>query len=679
MNKLVISLILFAVSFPLYANSQVKSKCSNNSIDEGNLVVDDEELLEMDTEELMDVVIYTASKMVECVSKSVATTTVIDQKQIKEMGARNLLDVLKVVPGFGITQSQFGVRQIEVRGVNTLVSEKVLIMLNGHPLDHNLLNAGGTWAYDDLPVGSIKRLEIVRGTGSALYGANAFLAVINIMTQNAEDLDGFHVSAGGGSFDTQQYLASWGKKFDNGFEAALHFNFSDTGGIGSPLFTNQTQAMIGESKLSETRYDFEWQLGFKDFKFEGRYINKEQGTFFGPINELSDNRSKQNYENYFFKLSRDWKINDQLTINTEAFYDVFTANNLWVVAPNTPFALWHTVNKNQRTGAEVQANYTIDERQKIIIGFSYAEEIQNGIIDEGGPDTNHFVDIPNTTSNKKRRRWGVYAQDIWDPHKDLRLTFSARYDQYSDFGGTFNPRIGLNWEIIKNYSLRLSYGTAYRPPSFGELTYTNPITKGNLNLKPEEVETFEAGIIAHPIAGLTIQSTYYHTTINEIISLIPSSSFNSDYQNTGSIKSQGVETEIRYNFSGELKGSYLSANGVWQNSKQSGRLLADAPRYRMNFMANWAIDDTWSSFAHVLIKGSTLRNVGDTRANVSGYTVVDLGVLGKNLFNQKIDIGFNVHNLFDKHYYDPAPQNLDFSGDFQAAGITFFGHVDIRF
>jgi iron complex outermembrane receptor protein len=96
-------------------------------------------------------------------------------------------------------------------------------------------------------------------------------------------------------------------------------------------------------------------------------------------------------------------------------------------------------------------------------------------------------------------------------------------------------------------------------------------------------------------------------------------------------------------------------------------------------MANWAIDEIWSSFAHILIKSSTPRNLGDTRADVPGYAIVNVGILGKGIFNKSIDIGFNIHNLLDKRYYDPSPQNLDFSGDFQASGITFFGHVDISF
>jgi len=614
----------------------------------------------------------TASKMKESLDKTTATVTTITQQQISEMGARNLLDVLKLVPGFGVTQSKYGQRQIEVRGVKTEFSEKVLLMLNGHPLDHYFSIASGIFNYDDLPVGTIKRIEIVRGPGSALYGANAFLAVVNIITQNAKDLNGFHASAAGGSFGTQQYRTSWGKQFANSFEAALHFNFTDTAGFRSPLYTDSSRSLLSKSQLPETRYDFEWQLGYQDFKFEGRYIEKRLGTFFGITNTLSDNHTEQVFDDYFLKLSRKWNIANSFTLDTQVFYDSFDLFSKWNVAPNTYVS---SNLRDTRVGGEIQANYTISDNQTLIAGFSYATEkhvVLNTQLDNGST-------IPASTANKKRSRWGVYAQDVWDPFKSLHLTLGIRYDDYNDFGGTLNPRIGFNWEFIKDYSLKFSYGTAYRAPSYGELTFQNNTTlKGNTALTPELVKTLEGGIIAHPVTGLTTQATYYYSDIKKVITLV-GATLPQTYENAGSVALQGVEGEIRYDFDGDFKGSYLSANSVWQRGIQSGIQLADVPRYRTNLMANWAINDTWSSFAHVLIKSRTLRDVGDNRANVAGYTVVDLGVLGKNMFNKHFDVGFNVYNLFDKRYYDPSPQNLGFAGDFQAAGISFFGHVDVHF
>ncbi len=628
-------------------------------------------------------VVVTASKIEEHVDKTVATTTVITQNDIAHIGARNLLDVLRLVPGIGITQNKLGIREIEVRGVKTPLSEKVQILLNGHPLDHNLQNAGSTWVYDDLPVDTIKRVEVVRGPGSALYGANAFLAVINIITQNAKDLNGLQTSAGWGSFDTQQYRASWGKQFDNSAEAALHFNFTDTNGINSSIpadslsIQGRNSSAPGKSQLTEGRYDLEWQLGYQDFKLDGRYINKKAGTFFGVKDILSDNRTRQDYNNYFLRLSRAWKIQDNFTVDTQIFHDFFSADNVWQLAPNQ-----FTRNgfQDTRTGGEIQANYHISDTQTVISGFSYAKEQQGNLLDQLGPDPEHLAPALGTAEDRIRRRWGAYIENVWDPLKNVRLSLGARYDRYSDFGGTFNPRMGFNWELVKNYSLKFSYGTAYRAPAFGELgLVNNPVLLGNPTLKPEEVKTFESGIIAHPVTGLTAQATYYHSAINQIISRVPVQSAISRYDNNGSVVAEGVEMETRYDFSGNLQGSYVSANHVLQRSVQLNQQLADVPRHRTNLTANWAFDNTWSSFAHVLIKGSTLRNLGDTRSSVPGYALFDMGLLGKNMLGKKVDISFTVYNLFDKRYYDPAPTSLSFINDYQMPGRAFFGHVSLRF
>jgi len=618
--------------------------------------------------------------MEEHVDKTIATTTVITQDDIAHIGARNLLDVLRLVPGIGITQTQFGFREIEVRGVKTLFSEKVQIMLNGHPLDHNLQNAGSTSVYDDLPVDTLKRVEVVRGPGSALYGANAFLAVINIITQNAKDLNGGQTSAGWGSFDTQQYRASWGKQFKNSAEAALHFNFTDTNGIGSPIPADSlsvqglNSAAPGRSQLTEGRYDLEWQLGYQDFKLDGRYINKKTGTFFGAATVLSDDRTQQDYNDYFLRLSRTWKIQDKFTVDTQLFHDFFSYDNVWQTAPAQ---FLRTGLQDTRTGGEIQANYHLSDTQTLISGISYAKEQQDNRIDEMGPDSAHLTPTLLTTEERIRKRWGVYIEDVWDPLKNLRLTLGARYDRYNDFGGTFNPRMGFNWEFIKNYSLKFSYGTAYRAPAFGELgSINNNVLVGNPTLKPEEVKTFETGIIAHPMVGLTAQATYYHSAISQMIS--PVSGQTTTFSN-GSLLSEGVELEARYDFDGNLQGSYISANHVLQHSVQLGQQLADVPRNRTNLIVNWAFDNRWSSFTHVLIKDSTLRNLGDTRNDVPGYALFDVGLLGKNMFGKKVDVSFNVYNLFDKRYYDPAPTSLNFVGDYQMAGRAFFGHVSLKF
>ncbi|WP_232463786.1 TonB-dependent receptor plug domain-containing protein [Methylovulum psychrotolerans] len=625
-------------------------------------------------------IVVTASKLQESVDKTVATTSVITQDDIQHIGARNLLDVLRLVPGLGVTQTMLGVREIEVRGVKTLFSDKVLFMLNGHPLDHNLQNAGSTWVYDDLPVDTIKRVEVVRGPGSALYGANAFMAVINIITQNAKDLNGLHASVGAGSFGAQQYRASWGKQYDNTAEAALHFNHTDTDGIGSPVPQDSMSIQgleslaPGKSQLNEGRNDMEWQLGYQGFKLDGRYISKRTGTFVGAAFALS-NRTVQNYEDYFIRLSRNWRLSESFTVDTQVYHDSFSFDNLLQLAPHS---FGHVGLQNMRNGGEVQGNYQLSANQTIISGVSYNEDEQSDVTAENGSDPSQLEPTLPYGKSRKRTRWGVYAQDVWDLWPNLRMTLGARYDRYNDFGGTFNPRLGFNWEFIKDYSLKFSYGTAYRAPAFGELDLiNNPILSGNPNLSPEQAETFESGIVTHPVQGLTAQATYYHTHISELISQVPAQTTFVQYANSGSMLSEGVELENRYDFSGSLQGSFIAANIVYQHTIQNNLAVADVPKARANLLLNWAFNSHWSLYGHVLIKDATGRGVGDSRPDVPGYAVLDMSMLGQHFFSKRLDVSFTVYNLLDKTYFDPAPTSVP--GDYQQAGRAFFGHVNVRY
>ena len=627
--------------------------------------------------------VITASKQEENVSKTIATTSIITQEDIRQIGARNLLDALKLIPGLGITESMLGVREIEVRGVKSLASEKVLFMLNGHPLDHNLQNAGSTWVYDDLPVDNIKRVEVIRGPGSALYGANAFLAVINIITMTAKDLNGFQASTGFGSFDTQQYRAGWGKQFSNTAEAAVNFNYSSTNGIQAPVsqdILGSSGLAPGNTQLKEGRTDLEWNLGYNDFKLDGRFINKPTGAFVGAAYALSD-QSKQNYEDYFLRLSRNFNITEKLSINTQAYHDSFSFDNTFQLLPNqfTRSAL-----VDNRNGGEIQTNYKITNKQNLIAGFSYSEDIQSNLLSEAGPNTYQMVNTPLFGSNRIRTRWGLYAQDVWDPFDNLRLTIGGRYDQYNDFGGTFNPRLGFNWEFIKNYSIKSSYGTAYRAPSFGEMDLrNNPVLAGNPNLLPEQAQTFEAGLIGHPTTNLMAQATYYHTDITQIISTIPGTITQSEYANNGHMLSEGVELESRYDFEGQLKGSYISSNVVYQHTIQNNLQVPDVPNARANLIANWAYDRQWSVYGHMLFKDSTIRTIGDIRSDVPSYAVFDLSLLGKQFLNKRFDVSFTIYNLLDKRVYDPSPLtagngNYQLS-DYQQSGRAFFGHINLRY
>lgn len=136
------------------------------------------------------------------VSKAPGIVGVITAEEIKHLRYRTLAEILRIVPGFEILKGGgFGDIIPAVRGL--ISASKVRLMINGH-LVNNPLGGGAFRIFDDFPVENIKRIEIISGPGSAVYGENAFSAVINIITFDAKDIGCVKVSGGYGSFDTRE-------------------------------------------------------------------------------------------------------------------------------------------------------------------------------------------------------------------------------------------------------------------------------------------------------------------------------------------------------------------------------------------------------------------------------------------------------------------------------------------
>lgn len=137
------------------------------------------------------------------ISKAPSIVTVITAEEIKNLGYRTFVEILRIVPGFEILKfADFGVVVPSVRGVATSsTGNRIRVMIDGHFVNDPLQGSAFT-NFDDFPVENIKRVEIIRGPGSAVYGENAFSGVVNIITNDAKDIDGVRVSSGYGSFDT---------------------------------------------------------------------------------------------------------------------------------------------------------------------------------------------------------------------------------------------------------------------------------------------------------------------------------------------------------------------------------------------------------------------------------------------------------------------------------------------
>ncbi len=183
--------------------------------------------------EMSEKYVSIATKNPQEVAKAPSIVTIITAEEIENMGARKLTDVLRIIPGFDVYKSAvFGMVRFGTRGL-IVSTEKVKVLVDGHAL--NWLSSGSpSMFFDDLELKNVKKIEVIREPGSALYGANEFLAVINIITKDVDDIDGIKVSTGMGSFDTQDYNILYGRKLF-GIDVVGYANFFNTNGYNGTL------------------------------------------------------------------------------------------------------------------------------------------------------------------------------------------------------------------------------------------------------------------------------------------------------------------------------------------------------------------------------------------------------------------------------------------------------------
>ncbi len=656
-----------------------------------------------------------ASKMDEDVNKAPSIVSVITAEEIEKMGFRTLVDALRIVPGFDIIKAaMFGFVNFSARGINTstdLKNEKIRVMIDGHFLGLPAGSDNASWYFDDLPLKNVKRIEIIRGPGSALYGANAFLAVINIITKDSSDIDGIEVSSGFGSYDTQEYGIMYGKEY-RGLNIAGFVDFYNTNGLSDTIkrdilsgqqFFNQFSLAPGDTDDGRKKFDVYLKASYKDLELNAKYLNKDSEPFVSH-NFMLTNDSDQEMDFFMADLKYKIEIGDKTTIKPRLYFDQYYYELSPEFLPDG-FIIPNDLDgdgdferfvdgqegiakvMDRRAGGDIQVDFDLSENNTFTFGFNYEWQKQGEVrtYTNWDPQTGAVLDelqknsdvafVPEAT----RQIWALYLQDKWDLADNLGLTIGIRHDHYNDFEGTTNPRIGLVWNFIDNASLKLLYGQAFRAPSFVELFSNGPVTFGNSNLEPETIRTYEVELGYKVFKDIKITANYFFNVIRD---LIIESSFTpqielATFGNQSGANVQGVEFEVKADFSGLLAGAYAFANYTYQDAESRGDPLPDVPKHKGNVGINAGITKYLNANLHAFISGSRIREEADTRDDSPGYALLNLTLIAKNFFKD-MKITASLNNLLDKNYNDPTPINT-IPTDLPRPGRTFFVELGYSF
>lgn len=638
-----------------------------------------DDLLDLSLEQLANIEISTASKTPEPLRKTAATVSIITASDLRRMGARTINDALAQIPGLAVGSSQFGENYIAVRGLRTSWSEKILLLLDGHLLN-DVRSGSATFQFiDDLPVDNIARIEVVRGPGSALYGANAFLGVINIITQRPQDIDGLEAAVSG-EFESagtvaRRYNLLAGRPLGGDWQGGLNLNLLDAPGAELDVDADAF-GRSGQADNHTERLDAQAMLSNGAFSLRGRYLKREAGDSFGSLNVLNT-QSKQKVESYFLNTEYRTHPAETTELTLQAYVDHQDTDNDYrlpagSIPPTSSLFPWNGTGlmanllaKETVTGAEAKLDYNGINTHALTAGLAWRHEklydprtIAN-YNPSPLPQATDVSDVYNWIGAAKRNISSLYVQDLWDIRPDLRATLGARYDHYEDFGATVNPRVGLSWQALPSLAARLAYGSAFRAPSFYEQHVKNNIAVlGNPSLDAEEIDTWEIGLRwtdTQAQAGVTL----FRSNICKLID-IPTASI--QYQHLGDATINGVELEGRYQLPSGLD---LSANYSYADPDFKGvEPQVWVAKHHLNLSAGIPLATRMHWNIHARWQSDTPRAVGDPRSSLDSAWLINTAFTAQW---QRWDFTAAVYNVTDSDHPATAP-TATLPDDYTAAG-----------
>jgi len=617
----------------------------------GQVAASDERASSDSLEELMNTEVTTvigASKYQQDLTAAPASVSIVTADDIRKGGYRTLAEILNSVRGFFVTYDR-NYHYVGLRGFSPLgdYGTRLLLLIDGHRLNdavYEQSSVGGDFPVD---IDLIDRIEIIRGPGSSLYGSNAFLGVVNVLTRKGKDLNGGEVSLSGGSFDTWTERATGGGKIGGG---DLLFSLSNRESAGRQNLSFPEYAAtnngIAHDLDGERSWDFLTKLAWQDLSLLMLHQNRDKAVptasfasiFNDPDEMTSDIHTLLGLNYNPHTAFAD--LNVRLTYNRYEYQGDFPLDYDGVRTLNRDLTVAEWL------GSDLYATKLFGDHL-VTIGmedrWQFTEKQRN---EDVGP-------IPAMVLDDSRSRMvqGYYVQDEDHLLKNLILNAGLRYDRYDDFGDTINPRVALIWKPRESTVLRWSYGEAFRAPNAYEQYYGDNVGfKGNLDLQPEKIRTLELGweqFIGH---NLKTTAIFFSSRIeDQIEQVVDPADGLLVFRNQGTFESEGVELELEGKWESGISGR---ASYCFQESKKpGGQILTNSPEHLAKGSLTVLLPLKKSFVTlEALYGGSRLNAAGD---KIGDSYLVNLTLLSRNLL-EGLDLSASIYNLFDSRYAMPA-------------------------
>ena len=422
------------------------------------------------------------------ISQAPSNVYVITDDDIRHSGATDLPTVLRRVPGLDVIQMTGADFNVSVRGNNQLPANKLLVMIDGRSIYED---AYGSAFWTTLPVTlpEIKRIEVLKGPASALYGFNAVDGVINIITKSPEEMKGTTLQVGAGELGTIRAAAIQAGTYDK-----LGYRLS-VGHDQNQQWRGREALALRQSKVNlQTTYNLPES---SKLTVQGGFLgnNRFDGQIFETISETTDKiNSSYAYISY-----------DRPNFFLRGWWNQWTHDAAETTIPSLSKFFVITDPSGSATQNRQRSTYNFDAQHTLefatTLRFTYGANYRYNNFQS------NFVSGSSTNEN----RFGLYAQEEWRPVQQFSAVAGVRYDLHDQINPTLSPRVTFLYMPTAEHTFRMTGAVAYRPPTLYESSINSrgrifPLgcppacgvsgstsLAGNNNLQPEQVISYDVG------------------------------------------------------------------------------------------------------------------------------------------------------------------------------------------
>ncbi|MBT4878485.1 MAG: TonB-dependent receptor [Alphaproteobacteria bacterium] len=485
-------------------------------------------------EELMNIEIVSVSKNEENAFRSPAATYVITHEDIKRSGATSIPDALRLAPGIQVSQIDTDEWAIGIRGFNDRFSDKLLVLVDGRSAYVSLFS-GVYWNSLDYLLNDIVRIEVIRGSGGAMWGANAVNGIINIITKSAKNTQGNYFELANGNHIKNDSAIRYGGKLDDDKYYSFFLKNRNYAGLydvdtKDPTDDNWNMQRLGfkyEQELENNR-DITLQAEIYEGESRQEFIFPDHAKIYNYKSEIKGGNIVGKYTNLISKVSK---------LDAQLYFDYDDRNDLYLNLDNSTIDF------------SIQHKYDYSKKNELLYGVGY-RAVKDNLKDQTINGAKYIsFDRPKLSYNI----YSAFFQNKTElKHDKLFLTLGSKFE-YNDFTHkNIQPTIRLSFLPNANHHIWSAISRSVRTPTRWEDGYsriysaTGKTMNGNQQFDNESTISYEVGYKAKPFKRVSYDITAFYNDYDNLRGLILDDSYNYNLDNSAYGESYGFEFSSNY-------------------------------------------------------------------------------------------------------------------------------------